>query len=62
MNLTLKKRRKTTADLILNGIGAPISSIEFDSTELTKEEVVEEISRRFCEMFTFKYHEKLVGK
>lgn len=52
-------KKTTTANLILNGIGAPIASIEFDSTELSKKEVINEISRQFCEMFTFEFNEEV---
>lgn len=57
-----KIKRKTTAELILNGIGAPIASIEFDSTEMSKEQLLEEASRQFLEMFSFKFYEGRVKK
>ena len=60
MNLPLKMRRKTTADLILNGMPVSIFSIEFDSTGLSKEELMKEITKQFGEVLSFKYHEQWV--
>lgn len=56
----LKTKRITTADLILNNIGAPISSIKINSTDLSKKELIKEISRRFGEVLSFRYYEEWV--
>ena len=62
MNLPLKMKRITSADLILNGMPVPVASIEFDSTEMSEKEVLKEISERFLKLCAFKYHEQWVKK
>ncbi len=58
--LESKMIRKTTADLFINNMPVEIFSIEFDSTEMSEEEVGNEMLRRFDKVISIKYHEQWV--
>jgi hypothetical protein len=57
-----KEKRITTAKLILNSVKAPVSIIEFDSSEMSKKQVLDEVKKRFGEMLSFEYEEKSYKK
>jgi hypothetical protein len=58
----MKNKRTTKAELLLNGVDAPISIIKFDSSNMSKKEVLNEINRQFSQKLGFRYEEKTVKK